>query len=109
MGKTAVFVLGILNKMQVEGNNEYRPHQCVVVAHTRELAYQIKQEFIKFSQYICQPSIRVGCFIGGLSIDRDLHELASKTGSPHIIIGTPGRLLDLLYRGYINAATVLFH
>lgn len=106
MGKTAVFVIGILNLMTPEANSEYLPHQCIVIAHTRELAYQINKEFIKFSKYMTTPPVRIGCYFGGLSIDRDMGELSDRKTSPHIIIGTPGRLLDLLYRGYINASKV---
>lgn len=107
MGKTAVFVIGILNLMTPEANNEYLPHQCIVIAHTRELAYQINKEFMKFSKYMTTPPLRIGCYFGGMSIDRDMGELSDRKTTPHIIIGTPGRLLDLLYRGYINASKVL--
>jgi ATP-dependent RNA helicase UAP56/SUB2 len=44
MGKTAVFVISILNQIATEGEN-YEPHQCIVTCHTRELAHQIFKDF----------------------------------------------------------------
>ena len=44
MGKTAVFVISILNQISPEGDN-YEPHQCIVTCHTRELAHQIFKDF----------------------------------------------------------------
>lgn len=55
MGKTAVFVIAILSRMTLEVNREYLPHQCIVVAHTRELAYQIHNEFKRFGQFMSSP------------------------------------------------------
>lgn len=105
-GKTAVFVLGILQRMTVR-NNEYLGHQCLVIANTRELAYQINMEFRRFCEFFRVPRIRVGCYFGGLPIERDIEELGSPTQCPHIIIGTPGRILDLFRRGMINGSNVV--
>ena len=67
-GKTAVFLLGILNNMRVEMNGDYQPHQCMIVVNTRELAYQTYQYCQLLSSCMTYPSVRIGCYIGGTSI-----------------------------------------
>jgi len=86
MGKTAVFVLSVLQQIVPEDGTS-----CLVLAHTRELAYQISHEFERFTKYM--PNIKTAVFFGGLLIDHDRQKLKKET--PHIVIGTPGRLLAL--------------
>ena len=50
MGKTAVFVISILNQIALEGDN-YEPHQCIVTCHTRELAHQIFKDFKRLGNF----------------------------------------------------------
>ena len=64
----------------------------LVVVPTRELALQIKEEFISLSKGM---GLYAACFIGGTNLDRDIDQLKRKN---HIIIGTPGRLIDLSQR-----------
>merc|ERR1712203_1079123 len=88
MGKTAVFVLACLQQIDPS-------EKCVkvlVVCHTRELAYQIKHEFDRFSKYF--QDVNTGVVYGGMPIDKDREML--KENSPHVLIGTPGRVLGLL-------------
>ncbi len=88
MGKTAVFVLATLQQVEpVEG-------ECsvVVLCHTRELAFQIKNEYARFSKYT--PDTKTAVFFGGVSIKQDFETL--KNSHPHIIVGTPGRILALV-------------
>lgn len=63
MGKTAVFVLTILH--QLEDNP--KPLSSLILCHTRELAYQIKKEFIRFTKYL--PDLRTDVIYGGAPID----------------------------------------
>lgn len=87
MGKTAVFVLSTLQQLEpVEGEAH-----ILVLCHTRELAFQIKHEYDRFSKYM--PNVKTGVFYGGLSIKNDEQTLA--TIKPNIIVGTPGRILAL--------------
>jgi superfamily II DNA/RNA helicase len=51
MGKTAVFVISILNQLSAE-NDSYEPHQCIVTCHTRELAHQIFKDFKRLGIYL---------------------------------------------------------
>jgi superfamily II DNA/RNA helicase len=90
MGKTAVFVLACLQQLQpVEGQID-----TLVLCHTRELAYQICQEFLRFSKYL--PEVNVKVFFGGINIKQHYALLASPTECPNIVIGTPGRVLQLV-------------
>jgi len=88
MGKTAVFVLATLQQIEpVDGQVS-----VLVMCHTRELAFQISKEYERFSKFI--PAVKVGVFFGGLAIAKD--EQVLKTNCPHIVVGTPGRILALI-------------
>jgi len=87
MGKTAVFVLTVLQQLEpVSGEVG-----CVVLCHTRELAFQICHEFVRFSKYL--PDIKTAVFYGGINIQ--VHRQQLKGDIPNIIVGTPGRVLQL--------------
>jgi len=88
MGKTAVFVLACLQ--QIDASE--KAVKVLVICHTRELAYQIKHEFDRFAKYF--NDVKIGVVYGGMPIAADRDML--KTDSPHILIGTPGRVLGLL-------------
>lgn len=64
------------------------------MCHTRELAYQIRDEYNRFSKYM--PDIKTGVFYGGTPIKTDIETLKNKDTCPHIIVGTPGRLKALV-------------
>ncbi len=87
MGKTAVFVLATLHQLNpVPGEVS-----CLVLCHTRELAWQIAHEYDRFSKYL--PDIKVAVFYGGVPITQNRETL--KNDCPNIIVGTPGRTLAL--------------
>lgn len=90
LGKTAVFVLTTLQQV------EPVPGECsvLVMCHTRELAYQIKNEYARFSKYM--PDLKTGVFYGGTPMQKDLEILSNKDTHPHIIVATPGRLNALV-------------
>ncbi|RXH92069.1 hypothetical protein DVH24_021092 [Malus domestica] len=87
MGKTAVFVLSTLQQIDPVAGQV----SALVLCHTRELAYQICHEFERFSTYL--PDLKVAVFYGGVSIK--LHKDLLKNECPHIVVGTPGRILAL--------------
>jgi len=62
MGKTAVFVLTILHQLP----ENPKPVSALILCHTRELAYQIKKEFIRFTKHM--PEIRTEVIYGGSPI-----------------------------------------
>lgn len=87
MGKTAVFVLAVLQQLVPVENTV----DTLVLCHTRELAYQICQEFLRFSKYLSEVKVKV--FFGG--INYKLHKNLLAESTPHVVIGTPGRILQL--------------
>merc|ERR1719446_1864462 len=87
MGKTAVFVLACLQ--QIDASE--KAVKTMVICHTRELAYQIKHEFDRFAKYFAD--VKCGVVYGGMPIAKDREML--KDDCPHILIGTPGRVLGL--------------
>ena len=88
MGKTAVFVLSALHCL---GENP-EPCTALVLAHARELAYQIKGEFTRLSKFI--PNIRTEVILGGESLEKQ-KKMLKGPNTPHIVVGTPGRILHL--------------
>merc|ERR1712187_538831 len=66
--------------------------KVLVICHTREIAYQIKHEFDRFSKYF--QDVKTGVVYGGMPISKDREML--KDDCPHILIGTPGRVLGLV-------------
>ena len=89
MGKTAVFVLATLH--QLNPASESTDVQVLVLCHTRELAFQIAHEYERFSKYL--PTIKTAVFYGGVNIKTNREIL--KNDNPHIVVGTPGRILAL--------------
>jgi ATP-dependent RNA helicase UAP56/SUB2 len=102
MGKTAVFVLAVLQQMDAatSGNTT----SCLVLCHTRELAYQICHEFDRFKKYL--PQIRTAVFYGGIPVTTHLEMLKNET--PHIVIGTPGRVMQLAEEKALKLNTVKY-
>ena len=92
MGKTAVFILAILHQIE----NNPKSATALILCNTRELAYQIKKEFDRFTKYL--PEIRKEVFYGGVPY-MDNVKVIKSVKPPHIIIGTPGRILALTQKG----------
>ena len=81
MGKTAVFVLAVLQQLEpVPGEIG-----AVILCHTRELAYQICHEFDRFAAYL--PAVNVSVIFGGVNIKQQREQLKEKP--PSIIVATP--------------------
>jgi len=91
-GKTGAFLIPLIQKILLNPREK-----VLIVVPTRELATQINQEFKSFSKGIDVYSV---CCVGGTSIGRQISEL--KNYRNHFIIGTPGRLKDLIQRKFIN-------
>ncbi|KAA1117676.1 Suppressor of the cold-sensitive snRNP bioproteinsis mutant brr1-1 [Puccinia graminis f. sp. tritici] len=100
MGKTAVFVTATLQQMDPKEGEV----SMLVLCHTRELAYQIKNEYARFSKYM--PDIRTAVVYGGIPIKQDAEMLKAKDKCPHILVGTPGRLNALVRDGLLKCNTV---
>lgn len=85
-GKTAAFLLPIIER---QSGIMLRP-SVLIVAPTRELAQQIHDQFRDFAKGLDLYSALV---VGGMNIDRQIRDLKRR---PHVIIGTPGRMKDLI-------------
>lgn len=96
-GKTAAFAIPILEKVDF---NDYNI-QALVMSPTRELAIQITKEIRKISKY--SDSVRVVPVYGGQSYDIQINALKKK---PQIIVGTPGRIIDLMKRSLLKFGNV---
>ena len=92
-GKTAAFGLPLLQLIDVE-NTEI---QTLILAPTRELGHQIFNNLETFAKHI--PNISIASICGGIPIQPQIERLKTTT---HVIIATPGRLVDLIKRGAIN-------
>jgi ATP-dependent RNA helicase RhlE len=91
-GKTGAFLIPIIEKLLHKRLNPY----ALVVVPTRELALQVEEEFKSMARGL---GLYSACFIGGTNINRDLQTLRRNS---HVVIATPGRLLDLSDRGAIK-------
>lgn len=88
-GKTHTFLLPLMDK--IDANLE--EVQVVITAPSRELATQIYQAAVQVAKF-STPEIRVTNFVGGTDKQRQMDRL--KHQQPHIVVGTPGRILDLM-------------
>lgn len=92
-GKTAAFGLPLLQLI----DSENYAIQAVIIAPTRELGQQIYNNMVDFSKYL--PNVSITSICGGTPIKPQIERL---TGINHIVIATPGRLIDLIKKKSIN-------
>lgn len=92
-GKTAAFGLPLLEVVDTSLDHT----QALVLAPTRELGQQIAHQLDAFAKYL--PAVNVQAVYGGAPIVQQIRALKN---TPHIIIATPGRLIDLIKRKAIN-------
>ena len=89
-GKTAAFGLGLLSRIDTSSDV---PVQALVLCPTRELAEQVSTELRKLARFI--PNFRVVTLCGGVPVRTQTPSLQT---APHVLVGTPGRILDHLRR-----------
>ncbi|ATH06776.1 hypothetical protein BIY24_02115 [Halobacteriovorax marinus] len=92
-GKTAAFSLPLLAKIDSKSGDV----QAIVLSPTRELANQITEEMKSFCKY---EKIKILSVYGGVPLDGQIRTL--KKGRPQVVVGTPGRVLDLIKRGVLK-------
>jgi superfamily II DNA/RNA helicase len=95
-GKTAAFTIGALSLVDINENS----NQVLVMSPTHELTKQISSVMTALSSMM--QGIRIKTIIGGSSIDDDVESMRENV--PHIIVGCPGRVFDMIRRKYINAS-----
>lgn len=96
-GKTAAFGLPVINQIDVTNNNT----QSIILCPTRELCLQISKDLDSYSKKI--RGLRVTAVYGGTSIDPQIRAL---TKGAHIVVGTPGRVIDLIMRRKLKLQNV---
>ena len=97
-GKTAAFSIGALSKIDINS----RTSQVLIMSPTHELTNQIASVVEGLGSMMTGLQIQV--LVGGSSIDYDIEML--KNNTPHIIVGCPGRVYDIMRRNHINYKTL---
>jgi ATP-dependent RNA helicase DeaD len=95
-GKTAAFGVPMVERL----NPEIKKVQGLILVPTRELAVQVADNIKLFAKY---ARLKVLAVYGGEPIQRQIRAL---TGGIHIVVGTPGRVIDLLKRRILNLSSV---
>ena len=98
-GKTAAFGLPTLNKVQIDR----KLPQAIILCPTRELCLQISKDMDSYSKYI--KGLKITPVYGGASIVPQIRSLKSGT---QIIVGTPGRVIDLINRKSLKLQNIEF-
>ena len=100
-GKTACYVLPILQKLEAALAFQYREPTVLVLVPTRELADQVREVFLDFMPCVNEA---FNCFAvyGGVSINTQMQ----KVGKVNILVATPGRLLDLVEQNALRLSSV---
>ncbi|WP_247234908.1 DEAD/DEAH box helicase [Telluribacter sp. SYSU D00476] len=92
-GKTAAFGIPVLERIDTSSNAV----QALILCPTRELAVQVSEEIGRLAKYV--RGLRIEVIYGGDSIERQIRSL--KRGV-HIVVGTPGRVMDHMQRGTLS-------
>jgi len=92
-GKTAAFAIGLLHKLDVLCYQT----QAMIICPTRELADQVSKEIRRLASHI--PNTKIVTLCGGKPLSPQLNSLQR---APHIVVGTPGRLLKHLEKGSLD-------
>ena len=99
MGKTAVFVLTCLHRLDTDKPTP--APKVIVITHTRELALQISNEFDRFSKHF--TAVHSAYLCGKTPIEEDIAKLQQH---PAIVVGTPGRLNQLVRDKHLNLSQI---
>ena len=97
-GKTGAFSVGVLQNIDASVNKV----QAVILVPTRELAKQIQDVVTSLGSFI--KLLKIQLLVGGTSTEQDVHAL--KNNTPHIIVGCPGRVHDMMRRQHIRGADI---
>ena len=99
-GKTLAFSLPVIERLLTDGSGTSRNPRCIVLAPTRELAKQVENEI-----FLTAPSLNTLCVYGGTPIGAQEGKLRRGVD---IVVGTPGRVMDLMERGSLFLGDIEF-
>lgn len=97
MGKTATFVIGILQNIDTLVHKV----QALILAPTRELAQQIQKVVVALGDYM---GLHCHICIGGTMVNEDIRIFQNET--PHVVVGTPGRVFDMIQRRALGTTSI---
>lgn len=97
-GKTATFSIGALSRLNLED----KCPQVICIAPTRELSTQITTVFKNIGSMM--PGLAVETLVGGGSVEQNISAL--RKTPPHIVVGTPGRIFDMMRRRVLQTSKV---
>ena len=97
-GKTGAFSVGVLQNINTSVNKV----QAIILAPTRELAKQIHDVVSGLAVFM--KTFKIQLLVGGTSIEQDMTFL--KTETPHVIVGCPGRVYDMIRRNHIRGSDI---
>ncbi len=100
-GKTAAFALALLSKLRLEGRGRPFAVQALVLCPTRELADQVTTEIRRLAR--SEDNVKTLTLCGGVPLRNQTESLAH---GAHVVVGTPGRVLDHLARGTLTLAAL---
>ena len=92
-GKTGAFVISVLHKLCNANYEKLDNTFALILAPTHELASQSMKVFSVISKFM-KPEVRIELLVGGTSIEDSKNKLIKN--KPHIVVGTPGRIQDML-------------
>tara|TARA_B110000967_G_C18811171_1_gene523682 strand:- start:92 stop:1315 length:1224 start_codon:yes stop_codon:yes gene_type:complete len=98
-GKTGAFVISVLHKLCNANYEKLDNTFALILAPTHELASQSMKVFSVISKFM-KPEVRIELLVGGTSIEDSKNKLIKN--KPHIVVGTPGRIQDMLRRRYLK-------
>ncbi|HEY6078468.1 MAG TPA: DEAD/DEAH box helicase [Polyangiaceae bacterium] len=101
-GKTAAFVLPLLERLSAAPRRTPRPVRVLVLAPTRELAAQIEGAFAVYGQGLAER-LKTCVVVGGVSENPQMMALR---GGADVVVATPGRLLDLIAKNALSLSSV---
>jgi len=96
-GKTGAFTVAAIHSI----DENVKEVQCLIMAPTRELATQIHTVLNSIGTFI--ENLNAKLFVGGIAMENDIKELQDR---PHIVVGTPGRIHDLIRRKKLNTKSI---
>lgn len=97
-GKTGAFTIGVLQSIDTDPKSSVSDHcQALIVSPTRELSMQIAYVVHSIGEYM---NVKVQACVGGTVVKDDIKQL--KSGGTHVVVGTPGRIHDMMKRGFLK-------
>lgn len=98
-GKTGAFAISVLHKLNLNDYKNITKTFALILAPTHELAMQSMRVFTNIGKFM-KPALKVELLVGGTSIEDNKNNLTQNV--PHIVVGTPGRVQDMLRRKYLK-------